>query len=235
MTRTVCLVLLAVCGLAIAGCGSAPLVREIRDAPTGMDEGAEIAMLLTSYGHHSGVGKSIQELEVDRAEIEKELDYCLRREMLTARQGLRFADPRALRQVVFEGEAANEPHSRAEKMLGQLADPKFAHDARLARLRYVILLDGTRWESGAGPEFASSNAGFAFGAGWLRVFSVRAIVLDVVRRRTAGTVSAYVKGERAVGLAVIIIIPIPFFFTTIPEASDLCTALGPALARFLVP
>jgi hypothetical protein len=211
------------------------VVREIRDAPTGMDEGAEIAILLASYGHHSGTGKSIRELEADPATIENELDACLRREMLSARQGLRFADSRALRQIVFRSQAAGESHGHAEKVLGRLDEVKFARDPRLARLRYVVLLDGTRWDSEAGPEFAASDAGFAIGAGWQRILSVRATVLDVVHRRTAGSVSAYVKGDRAVGLGVIIIIPVPLFFTTIPETADLCGALGPALARFLVP
>jgi len=93
----------------------------------------------------------------------------------------------------------------------------------------VIALDGTQWDSGAAPQAASP----AIGLGWMRIVSVRATVLDLAHRRVSGSVSAYAKGERAMGVGLVYVVPIPFFFTNIPEAAEACSRLGRELARFV--
>lgn len=108
MTLRIDLVLVVASSLAIAGCGSAPVVRETRDAPTGIGADEEIAVFLATYGHHEGTGKSIKELEVDHAEVERQFEACLRQGMLSARDGLRFVGPQALRQALFPGERVGE-------------------------------------------------------------------------------------------------------------------------------
>jgi hypothetical protein len=235
MNRLARLVLVASCVLAVAGCGSSPLMRQTRDASAGIGEGEEIATLLVSYGHHSGVGRFNQEVEADRAEVERLFDECLRREMVSARQELRFVAPQALRQAAFPGQAVGEPPIAPETILGRIADAGLGQHAGMARLRYLILLDGTQWDSGAAPAASAttSGGGGAMGATWYRIVSVRATVIDLAHRRIAGTLSAYAEGERFLGVGVIYIFPFPLFFTTIPEAAEVCRKLGQDLARFL--
>jgi len=105
----------------------------------------------------------------------------------------------------------------------------------LNRLRYVIVLDGTHWESGAEPAAGGSGGGGFIGVGWQRVLSLRATVLDLAHRWVAGSISAYASGERGTGVGFVYIIPIPFFFTTMPEAAKVCRGLGRALVRFIAP
>jgi hypothetical protein len=225
--------LAVICGLALAGCSSAPVVREMRDAPTGIGEHEEIALLLATYGHQTGQGRLLKDQNVDGAELERFFDACLRREMLARREGLRFIPARDLREAAFPGQSVGTLHVPGEKILGLLADGRLAQHGALNRLRYVIVLDGTHWESGARPEGGGSGGGGAIGVGWRRVLSLRATVLDLAQRRVSGSISAYASGERAAGVGIVYIIPIPFFFTTMPEAAGVCRGLGRALVRFI--
>lgn len=225
--------LAVVFAFALGGCSSAPVVREMRDAPTGIEAHEEIALLLATYGQQTGEGRFIKEQTVDGAEFERFFDECLRREMLAQREELRFIPARNLREAAFPDQAVGTLHVSSEKILDQLADGRLAQRGAFSRLRYVIVLDGTHWESGPRPEGAGSGGGAVFGVGWRRVLSLRATVLDLAHRRVSGSISAYARGERGAGVGIVYIIPVPFFFTTMPEAAEVCSRLGGALARFL--
>lgn len=228
--------LAVICGLALAGCSSAPVVREMRDTPTGIGEHEELALLLATYGHQTGEGRLLREQTVDGAEFERFFDDCLRREMLANREGLRFVPARDLREAVFPGQAVGTLHVPGKMILSQLADGRLTKHGSLSRLRYVIVLDGTHWESGPTPEASASGAGAGvFGVGWRRVLSLRATVLDLAHQRVAGSISAYAIGERGAGVGIVYIFPIPFFFSNMPEALQVCRDLGRALARFIAP
>lgn len=221
--------LVAVFAFALAGCSSAPVVRELRDAPTGVGAHEEIALLLATYGHQTGQGRFLKDQYVDGAEFERFFDECLRREMLARRESLRFIPARALRQAAFPGQSVGTLHVPGEKILGLLADGRLAQHGALNRLRYVIVLDGTHWESGSRPEGGSGVIGVA----WQRVLSLRATVLDLAHGRVAGSITAYASGSRGAGVGIVYIFPIPFFFTTMPEAAGVCRGLGRALVRFI--
>lgn len=221
--------LAVVFAFALAGCSSAPVVREMRDAPTGIGAHEQIAFLLATYGHQTGEGRFLKEQNVDGAEFERFFDDCLRREMLANREGLRFIPAGDVRQAAFPGQAVGTLHVPSEKILGQLADDGPARHSALTRLRYVIVLDGTHWESGPRLEGGSG----VIGVGWRRVLSLRATVLDLAHRRVSGSISAYASGSRGAGIGFVYIFLIPLFGTTMPEAADVCSGLGRALTRFI--
>jgi hypothetical protein len=225
--------LAVVFAFALAGCSSAPVVRELRDAPTGIGAHEQIAFLLATYGHQTGQGRFLTDQYVDGAEFERFFDACLRREMLARREGLRFIPARDLREAAFPDQAVGTLHAPGEKILGLLADGRLAQHGALNRLRYVIVLDGTHWESGPGLESSGSGGSGVIGVGARRVLSLRASVLDLAHRRVSGSISAYASGSRGAGVGFVYVIPIPFFFTTMPEAAEVCRGLGGALARFI--
>lgn len=220
--------LVAACAVLIAGCSSAPLMREVREAPTGIAKDEVLAFFLATYGHHTGMGRGLREEEVQGAELERFFDDCLRQEMLARREGLRFVPAHELRAVAFGGEPVAKLHVPSARIFERLAERPPS-----PRLRYVIVLDGTHWERGAMPEASASGGAGVIGVGWRRVLSLRATVLDLAHRRVAGSVSAYASGERAVGVGFIYIFPFPFYFSNMPEAGEVCRGLGGALSRFI--
>lgn len=216
--------LVAACAVLIAGCASAPLMREVREAPTGIAKDEELAFFLATYGHHTGMGRGLREEEFQGPELERFFDDCLRQEMLARHEGLRFVPAHELRAVAFGGEPVAKLHVPSARIFERLAERPPS-----PRLRYVIVLDGTHWERGAMPEGGSN----VIGVGWRRVLSLRATVLDLAHRRVAGSVSAYASGERAAGVGIIYVIPIPFYYSNMPEVGEVCRGLGGALSRFI--
>lgn len=218
--------LLAACTVLVAGCASAPVVGELREAPTGIAEDEELAFFLATYGQHRGEGRGLQEQDFAGPQLEQFFDECLRREMLARRKGLRILPAHELRTAAFGGEPVARLHVPSAKIFERLAERKPS-----PRLRYVIVLDGTHWESGARLEPTGAPV---FVIGSRHVLSLRATVLDLAHRRVAGSVSAYASGERSGGVGIFLIIPVPLYFSNVPEADEVCRDLGRALARFIV-
>lgn len=223
--------LLAVFVLALAGCASSDH-GEWRYAPTGIAEGEEIGVLLGTYWHvesdaHNPAG-------ADPPAAEQLLDDCLRREMLAANGGLRLVPARALREAAFPGEPIGALQLPAEGVLAQLADGRLSRYAALRQLRYVALLDFNHSEYDTKPAFAADRIGFAVGAESKRSLALTATILDIAQRRVAGLITVDASGTRGAGVMVILVLPIPVYFNSQPEAGELCRTLGRALARFIV-
>jgi hypothetical protein len=78
------------CAGLLAGCGSAPVVHELREAPAGVNEGEAIGFLLSSFGHQSGEGRALKEQAVDGPRLEQFFEDCMRQEIAERHPGLRF-------------------------------------------------------------------------------------------------------------------------------------------------
>ncbi|HXV09914.1 MAG TPA: hypothetical protein VD839_03835 [Burkholderiales bacterium] len=215
-----------------AACASKPGVVEMREAPTGLRDGEAIAIMLSTY--RQSAGEDLVDEKVDPQAIERTFDSCLRQEMLKTRSGLRFVEPQALREAAFPGKKIEEIPTDAQAVLKDLTDGKQGGRADLAGLRYVILLNGSQWDTGPKSFFSGSGGGAVIAGGSDRILALYATVLDLLHRRVAGMLRADRKGGEGGGIAFVVIIPIPFYFSSNPEGAELCAELGQALVRFIV-
>jgi hypothetical protein len=90
-------------------------------------------------------------------------------------------------------------------------------------------------EEGRGPrhfDMAAGDAGFAFGWEWYHRARMHARVLDIAHGRVAGSLSASATGKSVAGLAVVIILPIPFGKPSFPVGTA-SRELGEGVAKFL--
>lgn len=214
-----------------AACASKPGVVEMREAPTGLRDGEAIAIMLSTY--RQSTGEDLVDDKVDPQAIERTLDSCLRQEMLKTRSGLRFVEPQAVREVAFPGLKIDEIPTDAQAVLKGLTDGRLGGHADLAGLRYVILLNGSQWDSGPGPYVSGHAAGGVIGMVSTRTLTVNATVLDLPHRRVAGMLRADRRGSEGGGVAFVVIIPIPLYSSSYPQTAELCAELGQALTRFI--
>lgn len=228
-----------ICVLAAAGCALDPHIDDLgvkREADTGIAPGERVAILLSSYdregvalaGAAARTGESRQ-----WEQIEGRLESCLKQSMLAGRSDLAFISPSELRRTLFPGKAINEfPHDPAE-MLRWAGERESKERLASLGLRYVVLLNG-RWSTDdEGFEIGKiPPIGGVFMYGWKRFSTLRATVLDLAHRRNAGEVVVSGKGEVLGAVAIVLVVPVPFFVMTDPE-NEACTALGKGLARFI--
>jgi len=210
-----------ICLLAFAGCVTQPpsdSLQVLRIAQTGFAPGDRVAVLLSSY--------EIQGVEVvgegrekgnpqQREAIETRLEDCLK-----------------VRATLFLGNTVGEISQEPEKLLPWASEPEFSKRLASLQLRYLVVLDGSSWAS----EGAFGGGGFlliaAAGYSWTRHSYLRATVLDVAHRRIAGRLSISDGGLVTAGVAIYVIVPVPFFAAPDPE-SRTCTELGKGLAQFI--
>lgn len=184
-----------------------------------------MGLLLAAYTREHGRGSAPEQLPVDRAAAERGIDECLPREILDARADLRVVPARSMREEVFPGMQAGQLGLAPEALLERIAAPELP--------RYVIVLEGSEWSSGSELEAAGQGQAGFVAVRWQYALNLKATVLDLPRRRIAGSLSARAKGTRGAGLGIVYVLPLPIVFYTTPEGAELCRALGAALARFL--
>jgi hypothetical protein len=221
--------LLAACAL-FAGCTATPYVQEERAETTGLDAGDGVGFLLSSYAREHGKGTTPEQLPIDRTEAERGIDACLPREMREVRGDLRTFPARAMRESLFPGHGAGRIDLAPQALLEHIA--AVGHDG-IPPLRYVVVLEGSEWTSGAEVEAAGQGQGGFIAVRWQYALNLKATVLDLPRRQIAGSLRARAKGTRGAGLGIIVVVPLPIVVYTTPEAARLCRALGAALVRFL--
>jgi len=227
-----------ICLLAFAGCVTQPpsdSLQVLRIAPTGFAPGDRVAVLLSSY--------EIQGVEVvgdgrekgnpqQREAIETRLEDCLKQAMLSSNTDLIFSSSPEVRATLFLGNTVGEISQEPEKLLRWASEPEFSKRLASLQLRYLVVLDGSSWAS----EGAFGGGGFlliaAAGYSWTRHSNLRATVLDVAHRRIAGRLSISDGGLVTAGVAIYVIVPVPFFAAPDPE-SRTCTELGKGLAQFI--
>ena len=227
-----------ICLLAVAGCATQPpsdSLQVSRKAPTGVAPGDRVAILLSSYqiqgtevvGHGRENGDPRQ-----REDIETRLEDCLKQAMSTSGTDLIFSSSREARGALFAGNALDEIPREPEELLSWAIEPESSERLDSLQLRYLVVLDGNSWAS----EGKFGGGGFLFIAAaaysWSRHSYLRATVLDVAHRRIAGQLSVSDGGLVMAGVAIYVIVPVPFFAAPDPE-SQTCTKLGEGLARFI--
>lgn len=216
--------LLIACVLVTAGCSSTPRVIELREFPTEIATGDEVAFLLLKYWES---GREQINAEAQAA-IEQTLFSCVSGEIADAKLGLNFIPPQAFREAAFLGEKSDQLPRTAVAILNQLVDGRTIGDHTMTRLRYVVLFEVNVTQSNKRPQLAGEGYALAVGMQWTRNVTQHATVLDIEHHRIAGRLSASSQGDRAVGVVTII----PFVVWTNPD-NKACTDLGQALARFL--
>ena len=233
------LVAALICVLAGAGCALDPQIDKPsvkREAPTGFAAGERVAILLSSYDKEGvalagAAAKKGESRQWQR--IEERLESCLKQSMLGGRGDLSFVSPGEARRTLFPGNAISEfPHDPAE-MLQRAGERESRERLAALGLRYVVLLEG-RWSTNDGKF---EGGGFIIGGallyGWDRFSRLRATVVDLTHRRSAGEVVVYGKGDVGGGVLIFLPgIPVPFLAMSDPE-SEACAALGKGLAGFI--
>lgn len=201
----------------VAGCGSTS-VKVDRLADTEALAGEQIAVLLSRYSRE---GAEVTELASTEATVER----CVRSAM--ERDERVFLPPAEFRKMV-----AADLGASPDALLSSLREPDTAARLAGAKLRYVVLLEGSystsesKWGGGGG------QGAFAVGKEWEQYSSLRATILDLKHARIAGSITSDSTGKEGAGVGIIIIIPFPIYFTSMPE-SRACIALGRELARFI--
>ena len=217
-----------VCGVLAAGCASKN-AGDIRLAPTGIEAGDAVAFLLQSY-KETGTGD--EGAEQSNA-IEQSLFACLGNELAIAAPELHLVSPQSLRDSALQGREADTFPVATDAVLELLADQRELHGESLPRLRYVVLLEASVWESKGKPAVGVTDKGWGVERNWDRGVRYGAKVLDIAHRRVAGRLWGESSGKRGTGVAfVAFILPVPYAYWAQPD-SNACTALGQALARFL--
>jgi hypothetical protein len=208
----------------VAGCGSTSVKVE-RQADTEAFAGEHIVVLLSRYSREG--------IEVkDLSSIEASLEWCIRTETQRVNDKQLFLPPADLRKLVSADTMDANGSKSPDSLLRSLGEPVTARHLAEAKVRYLVLLEGSystsnsRWSSGA------SQGGFAIAKEWTQYSSIQATILDLKHARIAGSIVSYSTGKEGGGAGVFIIIPFPIYFTSMPE-SRACAALGKELARFI--
>lgn len=208
----------------VAGCGSTSVKVE-RQADTGVLAGEQIVVLVSRY--------SLEGTEVkDLRSVEASFEWCVRREMQSVNDSHTFLSPADLRKLVSADTLGADGSKSPDSLLRSLGEPVTATHLAEAKVRYVVLLEGSystsqsKWGAGGG------SGGFAIGKDWTQHSSIQATILDLKHARIAGSINSYSTGQEGGGVGVFIIIPFPIYFTSMPE-SRACAAMGKELGRFI--
>jgi len=214
-----------------AGCATNdPRIHESRQAGTGILPGEQIVVLLSRYSRD---GTEVKDL----SSIEASLEWCVRWEA-QGKDDLTFLPPAALRKLVSVETRGDDGSKSPELLLRSLGELVTATRLAEAKVRYVVLLEGSYstsqsgWETASGGGGKGGGGGFTIGRGWTQDSNIRATILDLKHARIAGSIESYLSGKEGAGMGVVLIIPFPYYYSADTE-SRACAALGEALVRFI--
>ena len=213
----------------VAGCGGKVSVNVERGADTGILPGEQIVVLLSRY---SLEGTDVKDLNSTEAKLE----WCIRTETQKVNDRHEFLPPAALRKLVSAEMIGADGSKSPDSLVRLLAEPVTATRLAEARVRYVVLLEGSYSTSKYRlTGFGGSGGGLALGAvgsEWTKYSSIQATILDLKHARIAGSINSYSTGNEGGGGGMFLIIPFPFYYTSMPE-SLACAALSKELAQFI--
>jgi len=212
--------------IVMAGCGSVSprTVRVTQDADTDIVAGDHIAIILSRYRRK---GFETKELEP----VEAWLEECIRTELKAVYENLMFLPPDAFRKLLSMESAEREAFKSPKASLRALAEPVTAARLADAKLRYVVLLDASYTTSPAQLDVEGSSGALVITSIWAQDSLIEATILDVKHVRVTGSVRTRLIGEEGAGVGIVVIIPVPVYFTSMTESNN-CKALGKELTVF---
>lgn len=170
------------------------------------------------------------------AGLESKVAGCVRNALQQIHSSVRIVPHDEFRQAAFSDPSLKELPQDDSSWQRLVGDPKFLERIAPLEVRYLIAV---AVQEGRGPidlhggGAGSGGAGIgAIGVDWDRWAEMQATIMDMMHARVAGNVSSRARGKSAVGLAVFIILPIPYGKPSFPLGTA-CWELGEGVAKFL--
>ena len=227
VSRAVCLALLTF-SLVGDGCTTA-WVQEHRLAATGLAPEDTFGVILAAPVK--------DELS---PELEKQVTECVESALGGNQPAIRIISPNQLRKLAFPGLTIDQLPSGYFSWRSLLRDPAFYNKVAPLGLRYVLAVNTQESRRVTEAEWTAATSmlggpGPSLTWSWENEVLLEAIVVDAARRRIAGAVHAYAKGNSGAGIS-LLTFPSPFLLphgrVSFPFGVA-CRGLGEALAKFL--
>ena len=202
-------------------------VRVIRDADTEIVAGERMAIIVWRYRHE---GTDVVELDT----AERTLEPCIRAQMDDAGRNFTFLPAEDFRKVVPNTILSSAGSKTADSVARDLAAAPLAMPLADARLRYVVLLDGSYSTSPSRWTVTPGEVGVAVAKEWTQESIIQATIVDLKHVRVSGSVRTRATGSEAAGMMVVFIFPLPVYVNTRAKAGN-CSAIGKELADFFAP
>jgi len=211
------LLCLGLAGLSLAGCMTTR-VEESKNAKTGIAAGERVVIIEASY--HNG------------NETEDEFVDCISKAVQKGRNGLAVYPDEEFIDAMFPWFEPRTMPQGPESLPDLLERPGVSERMRESGVRYIVWLKGDTERSSSGGSLSCAVApggGGCFGlAWWENDSSYQAVVWDVRDSKSAGEVSATVKGTSVIPA---VIVPVPLIARTQAAA---CKGLARELRQFIV-
>jgi hypothetical protein len=216
-----------------SGCATAPTptVTADRTAHTGIADADGVVVILNTVQYCENLDPCRQRTisEVRASNFEHCMDGAIAKRLPKTK----VIRAREFRAAVFPGKGfADSPHT-LETILLALADPDTQQRIPNLHLRYVVILDLKTEDSGSYTSGEASNAAMAIKHAWARSLELKATILDARSAQNAGSLTSKASGETGYVAGVFIALPMVFPVGHPPTESEVCTALGPAVADFV--
>jgi hypothetical protein len=199
---------------------------ETRNATTGIASGERIAIVL-------GARNDLAPSEAD----ENSFESCLVDAMRAEEPKLAIIPTEEFRRSAFPGISFQDSPRSSGALLPLLTDAEHRERMSSLKLRYLVILEvstkSTNLHWAYSGREGREDTDLHVGKEWEKFSHLTAQVLDLTEARQAGELIVGASGKAAVGVGVLIMIPVPFYFSA-PTESRACASLGRATARFIM-
>ena len=208
-----------------------PSVTTDRSAHTGIADSDGIVVILNTLQYCEDLDPCRQHTisELRASNFERYMDGAIAKRL----PKIKVIRAREFRAAPFPGKSFGDSPHTPETILSALADADMQQRIPKLHLRYVVILDLTTDNSGSFTSTGAGGAGMGISHTSARSLELKATILDARFAQNAGSLTSKASGET--GYVAGVFIPVPYLFPVghPPTESEVCAALGPAVADFV--
>lgn len=233
MSRSALLLGCAIVAATLTGCGSTPMVRVERHAPTGIEPREAVTIIAGKHREckeHVNGGCPASSLTEGS---EREFESCLSAAMESAMPNFTIVPAEAFRRTALPGTAFEDFPRTVEALASVAKDVGFRQRVASLRLRYVVVLTVITQESGRKTFFGADQGMWAVGRESHRSTSMSADILDLREARVSGTLQADSYGKAGWALPGILYLPLPPIPYSAMTETKACGSLGKPVTNFI--
>ena len=220
-------------GALASGCATAPTptVTADRTAHTGIADADGVVVILNTVQYCENLDPCRQRTisEVRASNFEHCMDGAIGKRLPKTK----VIRAREFRAAAFPGKGFGDSPHTPETILLALADPDTLRRIPNLHLRYVVVLDLKTEDSGSFTSTEAGGAGMGISHTWARSLELKATILDARSAQNAGSLTSKVSAETGYAAGVFIALPVVLPVGHTPTESEVCAALGPAVADFV--
>ena len=217
----------------LTGCGSTPRIDAERQAPTGIEPGEAVTIILGTHQEckdHVNGGCPASSLAESS---EKEFESCLSAAIESATPDFTIVPAATFRSTALPGAAFEHFPRTAEALAAAAKDEDFRRRVAPLKLRYAVVLTVITRESGRRTTHGGSQGVWEVGRQSVRSTSMTAEILDLREARISGALRANSQGAAGWTVPVVLFVPLPPIPYSAVTETKACDSLGKPVANFI--